>query len=182
VKRGTINHPKVDALMAALGKDRPFVIGILTMLWDFCGSYSPDGTIGRYDDAAIARAVEWKNDPTALITALVKTRWLDRTTKAQGRLVVHDWFDHCEEYVVKKLQRDGVVIPPRKRRDAVATPARQHPNGGGTTLPCPSHSHSQYPSPCPSPSRCRCRVRRGGWGFFTKGWGGWGWADGTSDE
>lgn len=77
--------------------------GIMEMLWHHAGDYSPDGDIGKLKDSAIARAVDWKGDSSLLIEALVDSRWLDRHERY--RLLVHDWPDHAQEWVKKKLTR-----------------------------------------------------------------------------
>jgi hypothetical protein len=81
MKRGTIRHPKTTALMVELGVGRAEVLGILTMLWDFCGDYTPDGKVGRFSDSEIAAAVEWSKEPEKLIESLIKTRWIDKKSK-----------------------------------------------------------------------------------------------------
>lgn len=104
MKRGTIKHPKVDRLMAELGVNRREAIGLLHMLWDWAGDYAVQGDIGRWDDAAIANAVEWPaSDALNLVAKLTVSGWLDRCLI--HRLVIHDWQDHCESWVHKRLKR-----------------------------------------------------------------------------
>jgi len=115
VKRGTPTHPKVRALMRALGLPRYSVVGLLELLWHFTAQYTPRGNIGRYSDVDIAEALGWateekdaekKKDAEKLISALVETSWLERNSK--HRLVIHDWPDHADQAVKKKLSRYGL--------------------------------------------------------------------------
>lgn len=105
MKHATPNHPKMHALAARLSLPLYAAVGLLEMLWHYVGDYAPRGDIGRVDDAAIARGVDWRKKPEELIRALVETRWLDPSQ--EHRFLIHDWPDHCEEYVRKKLRRAG---------------------------------------------------------------------------
>lgn len=106
MKRGTPDHPKTFQLAEALGISQLEAIGLLEALFHVTAAYTPQGDVGRYTDAFIARAVYWSGSPEALIEALVTARWLDRC--AVNRLVVHDWSDHADGSVRKRLKRDDV--------------------------------------------------------------------------
>lgn len=97
------------------------------MLWHFAGEFSPRGDIGRVSDEDIADGVMWDKDANALIHGLLKTRWLD--SSGCHRLIIHDWPDHADDAVVKKLGRMGDDFLPEypRRRDAVARRSREHP-------------------------------------------------------
>jgi hypothetical protein len=103
MKRGTSNHPKVYELAAALKIKRPLALGYLQLLWDFAADYAPEGDVGRYSDSRIEAALDWGGARGKLVAALVHSRWLDPTE--ERRLVVHDWLDHAEKSVHRKLQR-----------------------------------------------------------------------------
>jgi hypothetical protein len=102
-------------------------VGILEMLWHFTGEFAPCGDIGRIKDPAIADGVSWRKDPDTLIRALVGSGWLDRNEKY--RLIVHDWDQHADESVKKKLNRMHVWFLPEYAacRDAVETEERRNP-------------------------------------------------------
>ena len=119
MKRATLNHPKTRALAAALSITRRDTLGLLTLLWDFAGQYAPTGTIGRFTNRVIADAVDWTGDGDELIGHLIQTGWLDETSDQSARLVVHDWSDHCEQWVRKRLTREGLEF-----YDAESTVAR----------------------------------------------------------
>src|SRR5438067_375610 len=83
----------------------PHALGMLQLLWDYTAQYQPAGNIGVLTNDAIARVVYWEADPKDLIKALIKTRWLDKN--ADHRLIVHDWPEHCEDTVHRRLAREG---------------------------------------------------------------------------
>lgn len=108
MKRGTIDHPKMRALVAALpiGGCRYQAVGILESLWHFTALYAYRGDIGRHSDEAIAEWIGWKSSPDSLIGALVKTGWLNRVDGPE-RLTVHDWVEHCDDAVRMRMKREA---------------------------------------------------------------------------
>ena len=93
----------------------------MEMLWHYTGTYAPRGDIGRVEDEAIARAVDWRKKPGILIQALVSTNFLDVSN--DHRLIVHDWPDHAEDFVRKRLRRSSEDFLPEygRSRDKVTT-------------------------------------------------------------
>lgn len=88
------------------------------MLWHLTAEYTPQGDIGKYPDEWIEGSLEWTGRKGFLIDCLVKSGWLDYEgltisdplpthSKWQGnrKLFVHDWHDHADSAVVKRLQR-----------------------------------------------------------------------------
>lgn len=121
MKRGTPNLPKMYALAETLGVPRPMAVGIMEMLWHHTAASCPRGDIGSLPDVAIAAAVGWPKKPSVLIDALCKEKWLDRDE--EFRLIIHDWPEHAEYEVVRKLlgmKKDfipiyGVSVHDRKK-------------------------------------------------------------------
>lgn len=107
MKKGTPRHPKMYALAEALKIPLPMAVGIMEMLWHFVGANTPRGDIGSAPDIEIAAAVGWPKKPAPLIEALCaeKSRWLDRDHT--HRLIVHDWPEHAEYEVCRKLVSSG---------------------------------------------------------------------------
>ena len=104
MKRGTPDHPKTLMLADALGIPIYSGVGLLEILWHWTLKYAAAGDIGRWSNAAIARALGWPSDDAdRLVDALVSCGWLDADDKV--RLVVHDWADHCENSVHVALGR-----------------------------------------------------------------------------
>jgi hypothetical protein len=108
VKSGTTGLLKFSKLKRALGLTKWQAVGVLQTLWEFAGENAPRGDIGRYSDEDIAFGIEWEGDAAALIAALVENAWLDRD--AVHRLIVHDWADHLEERIRKRLLRSGQAV------------------------------------------------------------------------
>jgi hypothetical protein len=78
-------------------------VGILELIWHFTAQFAPAGDIGRWTDVQIAEAVYWQGEATVLVEALVSAGWLD--SHREHRLVVHDWWEHSEDSLHKRLAR-----------------------------------------------------------------------------
>lgn len=135
MKRSALHHTKTDALMAELRLPRYAVVGILESLWHLTAREAPRGDIGRLENPRIARALDWRGDPDRLVSALVKTCWLDLSSC--WRLVVHDWFDHCDEAVKKHLKRHNLTPICLDKSRKVST--------------CPDNGVLPEPLPVPEP-------------------------------
>jgi hypothetical protein len=151
MKRGAHDHPKMGDLAARLGIEWCHANGIMERLWQYAQRYSPRGDIGRFNDYVIADAVKWKGDPAALVGALVEARWLDR--HPEFRLVIHDWADHCDEYVHRDVALAGELFvcgrepklrklsPDEKRRATEARERKLRQNGAPHgAIPAPQSS------------------------------------------
>lgn len=105
MKRGTPSHKKMFSLADKLEIPLPMAVGILEMLWQFTGESCPEGNLGSVSDSRIAKAVGWEKKKTIskLIEVLVECKWLDKDES--HRLIVHDWPDHAEYEVCRKLIR-----------------------------------------------------------------------------
>jgi len=166
VKRGTTRHPKLYDLMDALEiKSRPLAIGYLEMLWHFAAEYAPQGDIGRYSTGRIEGAMDWRGKRGRLIEALTTSGWVDvgeDTTnswvgmKTKTMLFVHDWEDHCDESVRRKLKRAGLCFLKYTRKvtgqttDSVRHRARESATAIASALPIPKppppHVNGEVPS------------------------------------
>lgn len=131
MKRGTDLLLKFKKLKMRLSLSHWEVKGVLQALWDFTAENALEGNIGRFTDEEIALGIEWGKDPHSLIQALLECGWIDQSKK--HRLVIHDWEDHCEEYVRKRLAR--------KRRTSADI----------GSLPVPDPGPDPDPDPDPSP-------------------------------
>lgn len=141
MKRGTTRHPKLFDLMSILGiKHRPTAVGYLEMLWHFTAEFAPQGDIGRYSDDRIEGALDWTGKRGRLVEALTTSGWVD--VDKNTRLLVHDWSEHADEGVRKKLKRAGLsfVKPAQKVSRQIPTVSANPPH------PCPPR-----PEPVPEP-------------------------------
>lgn len=156
-------------LMDALNISKREAVGILELLWHFAAEYAPHGDIGRFSIRRIEAACDWESrKPGRLVLALLKSRWLDliqdgkriesendhlsfchlfevvATASSHHLLVVHDWHDHCEDSVHKRVKRSGE--PFLSLTDKVTGQRRTTADHGATTA-----DKNRLPSPSPSP-------------------------------
>jgi hypothetical protein len=109
--RAVPEHPKFAQLKTRLGVGKAVALGYLECIWHFAGRFTPQGDIGKYEDAAIEAWVEWDGEAGALIQALVDTRWLDWDDTY--RILVHDWAQHADKATKQALGRSklGFCVP-----------------------------------------------------------------------
>lgn len=102
-------HPKTDALMDAIGCERPTAVGhvIMSLLWAL--RYAHDGVIIPKRLGAIARGAGWNSEPLAFASAMVEAGWWD--VIAEG-WKLHDW-DVYAGMLIAKREKDAA----RKRGD-----------------------------------------------------------------
>ena len=104
MKLNTIQHPKLLRLRRRLSVPTWGAVGILESLWHLTAHHAKDGAIGKtFTNEDIANAIGWDGEPDQLIEALVSAGWLD--VCEVNRLVVHDWHDHCPEFVRGNIRR-----------------------------------------------------------------------------
>lgn len=102
--RAVAEHPKLTHLKSLLGaKIRALPLGYLELLWHFTGRFTPQGNVGKYEDAVIEQWIGYDGEPGTLIEALVQARWIDRDE--EYRLLVHDWDEACDEATKKAVRR-----------------------------------------------------------------------------
>ncbi len=111
-------HPKIRLLARELRIAHPWALGIMNILWIFTKDHYPAGDIGRAGEFGIEDAVGWPPERSGeLVKALLKVGLLDAGEKA---LIVHDWSEHCGQYVIAKLARkqqlfaDGTIPVPAR--------------------------------------------------------------------
>lgn len=86
MKRGTPDHPKTKALMAALGVRRYVAVGLLESLWHFAAQYAKRGDVVRWENTAIGTALDWDGDSDALMQAFISSGYLDPDSRCRFRL------------------------------------------------------------------------------------------------
>ncbi|WP_145216618.1 hypothetical protein [Planctomycetes bacterium TBK1r] len=64
--------------------------------------HAEDGDLSRFSDDEILGCIEWDNADVNVVEVLVECRWLDRD---EGRLTVHDWAEHCPNYVKERVKK-----------------------------------------------------------------------------
>jgi hypothetical protein len=108
MKKGTGQHRKTKRLMRLLKVTRCHAVGILNCIWELAAEQTPRGDIGAYTDEELADELDWQGDPHALVSALEDAGWIDK--HAEYRYVIHDWSEHCEDTVHRKVARAGQVF------------------------------------------------------------------------
>lgn len=153
MKRGTHRHPKLYKLCELLKVRRPTALGYLELLWEFTRDFAPQGDVGRFPDKSIEAALDWSGKAGKLVSSLVEAGWIDRHPK--WRLLVHDWHDHAEDSVRKRLKRNSLdFLTYREKLTGQSTvtdrtmSATQSENGG---LPLPRPMPKPRPEPEPKP-------------------------------
>lgn len=156
MKRDTPNLLKFKRLQRRLGESKRGLVGLLELLWIETQRNCPEGDIGRFTNEEIAIMVDWDGDPDELVAALVETRWLDRSEN--HILIVHDWEDHCPNYIKGAFRRHKKEFASDKhatKQDAkqnAKEPSKQNTDADRqATAPIPSNSNQVIPPP-PTPS------------------------------
>ena len=109
MKAGTTEHVKFKRLCRRTGLLPWQCVGILESLWLLTARSAPQGDLGRFSNEEIAATIEWEGDEDLLINTLVETGWIDRDEA--HRLVIHDWRDHCPNYIKANNIRHGHWSP-----------------------------------------------------------------------
>lgn len=136
MKRGTWRHPKTIRLASALNISLAAATGGLQILWEWAGDYAVTGDLTLCLTEAmqdVRTSCNLSCPPSDIAEALIQTGWLDRTSN--GSVVIHDWIEHCEEYVRKRIARklakgaaDNGSHPPRGSDNGCPpSPARPSP-------------------------------------------------------
>lgn len=103
MKLDALDHPKTLDFASRLDISRPTAIGHLELFWHFVAKHAPQGNIGKFPDGSIARACDWLGDPASFLKSLLKSGFLDESEA--HRYLVHDWSEHCPNWVRAQLQK-----------------------------------------------------------------------------
>lgn len=111
MKREGFHHRKVRRLARLLREHGvaqhalPLARGICEGLWYMTATEAPHGDVGRIPDEELADHIGWDGDPADLIDVLVEAELVDRDPA--HRLVTHDWADHADKHVHRRVTRSG---------------------------------------------------------------------------
>lgn len=122
--REALWHPKMVDLAERLGRPHYVAVGIVEMLIHNTALYAIQGDIGKYDNARIAKMLEWDGDPDALIDALIGAGWVDKCDV--HRLLTHDWAQHADRHTKKKASGRGLemIAGPVRGEQSESRPAK----------------------------------------------------------
>lgn len=153
MKAGTVEHVKFKRLKRALKLTDWECVGILESIWNFTAHSHMDGAIGNSSNLDIALAIEWLGNEDELIDSLVLTGWLDKCEK--HRLVVHDWENHCPNYVKGCLAKHNKHFAKHYARQGAKQRTKHGAKHGANSTVLPSLVYSSlvypnhsYPSTC----------------------------------
>lgn len=111
-------HRKFRALTRILGS-KALAVGTLELLWAVAND-SGDALLGSAED--VEMAADWHGEPHALVDALVRCQFLDKSRKGYS---VHDLWHHAPDYVIRRRQREqnrrdkGVDVSELRRQAAL---------------------------------------------------------------
>lgn len=114
MKHGTENKLKFKKLQRRLDLALWQCKGLLQTLWDFAKANAPRGDVGRYTDDELAIGIDWRGDAKLLVDALVDNGWLD-PAEDPARLIIHDWWEHCEDSIHMQLARHRQIFADGQR-------------------------------------------------------------------
>jgi hypothetical protein len=155
------SHPKTRMLAGLLEIRTPEAVGILALLWNYAKQTAQDGDLSALNPRRLAAMLEWPiAEGDRLYAALLEAGWVDRHPHKEGAFVVHDWLQHCENYILRDLAKAG-RIPSDKSRSvdlhefyAPRPVVTCHDKSGHETA-C-----NHYPPPSPPPSRSLPTAKR----------------------
>jgi len=125
MKANTPDLLKFKKLQKRLSETTRGIVGLLELLWLATAKNCPRGDIGKFANDEIALLIDWDGDPEQLIAALIDCGWVD--VCEENRLVVHDWSEHCPNYVKGSLAKHNRIFASAKQpaRQCAKQPARQ---------------------------------------------------------
>lgn len=136
---GLTKNIKFKLLVARLGLPRPYVVGLLEMLWEWAHE---SGTVALGCAQSVECAAEWPGESGKLFEALRDGRWIDETD--DGGWIIHDYYDHAPRYVKERLRKE--LNRKKESRKTGRKPAQK----GASTAP-QSRAGAQTGAPLPSP-------------------------------
>ena len=113
---------KYKLLISNLGLPRPYVRGSLETLWDVCHA-TGDPILGT--EKAVEASAEWPGDEGVFFEALRDGVWIEQAE--DGRWMVHDYWQHCPDYVLDRLRKELGRRGVRITREDIRTEARENP-------------------------------------------------------
>jgi len=155
-------HHKTKKLLRKMGGDG---VVYLLKLWTYTAQYRPSGDLEGMSAEDIAVAVDWPEEPEALVQVLAEIGFLD--TGEGPSYVIHDWEAH-NPFAAGAGKRSERAKAAAKARwgnpesgasnasgNAKGMQAACDEHAGGMRKACAEHAPSinkQCPSPSPSPS------------------------------
>lgn len=108
MKLEALDHPKTLELASQLDVEIPTAIGYLELFWAFVAKKTPQGDVGKWSDGVIAHGCLWRGKASQFVHALTIAGFVD--VDGKHRLLVHDWPQHCPNWVRAKLKKEGLAF------------------------------------------------------------------------
>ena len=99
-KRGILEHPKTLDLAERLELMAPFAVGLLECFWHWVAKYYPNGDVTGMRPALLAASIRYSGNADDLWQAMIDSGFID----AKERVLVHDWSEHADDAVRKRLK------------------------------------------------------------------------------
>lgn len=147
---------KFKRLLHLTKMPRPYITGLLDAFWSAAHS-NGNPIIGS--DLAVEIASEWPGERGRWFAWMRDERWIETCGKNKWR--IKDYFDHCPDYVIKRIARDRGVeykglrqqLMSEYRNPAESGGIRRRKKDSGGILPRPDQPSPDKPSPDqPNPS------------------------------
>jgi len=106
------NSVKFKTLIRELGIPKPYVVGLLEVMWA-CANEMGNPVLGAPKD--VESAAEWPGEKNVFFEALSVDGWIDKTES--GEWEIHDFWDHAPDYVRRRRVRE---IEREKRGETLA--------------------------------------------------------------
>lgn len=156
------NSVKVKRLVHISKLPRPYVRGLLDQLWSAAHA-TGNPILGDADSVEIAS--EWPGDRGQWFELLRAERWIEETAPNTWR--IHDYYDHCPDWVIKRIARARgceykglrpILVSEyrnpveKKRKPSESKPRKAKPSQGIESKGSPDPVCSEPTSPASEPS------------------------------
>ncbi len=147
MKQSALRHRKMKRLARLLDEPIALARGIVETLLSITQAEFPDGDVSDLAPEEFAEECGFEAQRGgAIFEALHRSGWLDPHPAGDG-FVVHDWLDHCENSVIKRLVERGRLPQGWRRADGTVNfydrdePLPESPSDPVSITPQPQTNH-----------------------------------------
>ena len=116
MKSQCLHHDKFRDLHKLIGaQSTAHTAGYLEVLWAHASQVKCGPIFERH---RIEKVADWIGEEGVLLNALIQVRFFD--VLEDDRVAIHDWFEHCPEFVKKRDYQKFHMRDKRKKLDAVS--------------------------------------------------------------
>ena len=143
---GLMDNVKFKLLCRILSLPRPYVRGLLEVLWDVAHT-SGNPVLGTSD--AVEAAAEWPGERGTFFAAMRECRLIDQ--RDDDAWEIHHYWHHAPEYVKGRLRKERQRRGETEPTVTVTGQSRDSHGNGPEVRATPSPSPSPSPSPTNTP-------------------------------